>query len=52
MHWQAFAKSVGLQEEIIRGLCEKEHLPTIRFGKHRFINLAKLQKMCLERDEL
>lgn len=52
MHWQAFAKSVGLDEEVVRGLCEKDHLPTIKLGKHRFINLAKLQQMCLERDEL
>lgn len=51
MHWLAFAKSVGLEEEVVRGLCGKGHLPTIRLGKHRFINLAKLQQMCLEGEE-
>ncbi|GBG01444.1 hypothetical protein AZSI13_07710 [Azospira sp. I13] len=48
MHWQAFARSVGLDEDVVRGLCDKGHFPTLKLGKHRFVNLAKLAQTCLE----
>lgn len=47
MHWRQFAHMVGLEEGVIRGLCDKGHLPSITLGKNRFINLAKLTQQCL-----
>lgn len=48
MHWQAFARSVGLDDDVVRGLCDKGHLPVLKIGKHRFVNLAVLTRTCLE----
>lgn len=47
MEWVKFAESVGLPSDVIRGLLDKEHLPAIKFGKRRFVNLARLTQMCL-----
>lgn len=47
MHWRFFAQQVGVDEGVIRGLCEKGHLPIIHFGRHRFINLARLTAECM-----
>lgn len=47
MEWVRFAETVGLPAEVVRGLLDKDHLPAIRFGKRRFVNLAKLTQMCL-----
>lgn len=47
MHWKKFAEVVGIEEGVLRGLCARDHIPSICFGKHRFINLARLQAMCL-----
>lgn len=47
MHWRQFALAVGLDDGVIRGLCDKGHLPSITLGKNRFINLAKLTQQCL-----
>jgi hypothetical protein len=51
MHWRYFAQQVGVEEGVIRGLCEKGHLPVIHFGRHRFINLARLTAECLAQAE-
>lgn len=47
MYWRKFADVVGLEEGVLRGLMEKEYLPSVVFGRHRFINLAKLTQQCL-----
>lgn len=48
MHWKKFAEVVGIEEGVLRGLCDRDHIPSICFGKHRFINLAKLNHLCLD----
>lgn len=50
MHWKKFATVVGIEEGVLRGLCAREHIPSICFGRHRFINLAKLHALCLNQD--
>lgn len=49
MHWRKFAEVVGLDEGVLRGMCEKDYIPSIVLGKHRFINLVKLTQLCLEK---
>lgn len=45
-----FSEMSGLSEEILRGMIERGHLPTLKVGKHRMINVALLTKECLEQD--
>lgn len=47
MEWVRFSEVVGLPPDVIRGLLDKEHLPSIKFGKRRFVNLARLTQVCL-----
>ncbi len=47
MHWKKFAEVVGINEGVLRGLCDRNYIPSISFGRHRFINLAKLNQICL-----
>lgn len=51
MHWKRFAELVGVEEEIVRGFCEKGYLPHLTIGKHRFINLAQFTQRCLTETE-
>jgi hypothetical protein len=45
---QLFSQLSGLGEEQIRGMVEKGHLPSVKIGKHRMINMALLTKEALE----
>lgn len=45
-----FSELSGLSEEILRGMIERGHLPTLKVGKHRMINVALLTKECLDQD--
>ena len=45
-----FSEMSGLTEETLRGMIERGHLPTLKVGKHRMINVALLTKECLEQD--
>lgn len=47
MEWSRFAELVGLPRDVIRGMMDKDHLPSVKFGKRRFVNLAALTQMCL-----
>lgn len=47
MHWRLFAELVGIEEEVLRGMCQKGHIPVVNIGKYRFINLAKLNADCM-----
>jgi hypothetical protein len=49
IYWKHFATLIGLDEEVVRGMCEKRHLPVVRFGKYRFVNLALLTSQCLQK---
>jgi hypothetical protein len=46
MAWRHFAVVVGLGEDVVRGLIDHGHLPTIKIGKYRFVNLLKLSYVC------
>lgn len=43
-----FSQITGLNEEIIRGMISRGHLPTVKIGRHRLINLAQLSKEALD----
>jgi excisionase family DNA binding protein len=43
-----FSQLTGLTEETIRGMIERGHLPTVKIGKHRMVNVALLTKDALE----
>jgi len=45
-----FSEMSGLTEETIRGMIERGHLPTVKVGKHRMINVALLTKESLDRE--
>lgn len=45
-----FSELSGLSEEIIRGMVDRGHLPSMKIGKHRMINIAVLQRECLEQE--
>lgn len=45
-----FSEISGLTEETLRGMIERGHLPTLKVGKHRMINVALLTKECLAQD--
>lgn len=45
-----FSEISGLTEETLRGMIERGHLPTLKVGKHRMINVALLTKECLDQD--
>ncbi|NMG49189.1 hypothetical protein GO613_13860 [Azoarcus communis] len=47
MHWRLFAQLVGVEEGVMRGMCEKGHVPIVQIGRHRFINLALLHSECM-----
>tara|TARA_B100000749_G_C18371129_1_gene441796 strand:+ start:814 stop:1032 length:219 start_codon:yes stop_codon:yes gene_type:complete len=43
-----FAQLTGLSEDIVRGMVNRGHLPTVRIGRHRLINVALITKEALE----
>ena len=43
-----FSGMSGLTEETIRGMAERGHLPTIKVGRHRMINVAAITRDALE----
>jgi hypothetical protein len=48
MSWRKFADMVGIEQEVVRGMCDRGHLPVVRIGKYRFVNLAVLAQRCLQ----
>lgn len=43
-----FSQLTGLTEETIRGMIERGHLPTVKLGKHRMVNVALITRDALE----
>lgn len=39
---EQFASNTGLGEDVVRGLIEKGHLPSIKVGRYRLVNIARL----------
>lgn len=44
---ERFAELSGLAEGVVQGMIEKGHLPSIKFGRYRMVNLALLMKDCV-----
>jgi len=44
---EQFAFHSGLGEEVVRGMLEKGHLPSIKIGRHRLVNLIRLSTEAL-----
>ncbi|MBV1789018.1 helix-turn-helix domain-containing protein [Marinobacterium sp. D7] len=51
MAWREFADWIRVDQNIVRGWCENGHIPTVRIGKHRLVNVALLSHSCLEQEE-
>lgn len=43
---ERFAQFSGLDEGVIRGMCDRGYLPTIKLGKYSLINLVALMQEC------
>lgn len=50
MEREKFANLVGVDIGIVNGWIDRGHLPSIKIGKHRLVNLALLAKECLEKE--
>ncbi len=48
---ERFAQFSGLDEGVIRGMCDRGYLPTIKLGKYSLINLVALIQQCQQADE-
>jgi hypothetical protein len=48
---ERFAQLSGLEEGVIRGMCDSGYLPTIRLGKYSLINLLALIQQCEQAKE-
>lgn len=48
LHWQSFAKFVGMTDGQIQGMMNRHQLPYLVIGKHRFVNVAALTRQCLD----
>ena len=47
---ERFAELVGVEVGVVRGMLDRGYLPTIKIGRHRFVNVAALQARCLMED--
>lgn len=47
---ERFAEMVGLPVGVIVGWCNRGILPTCTLGKYSLINIAVLQKSCVDRE--
>lgn len=50
MERSRFAELVGVDVGVVTGWIDKGHLPTIKIGKYRLVNIALLVKECLEEE--
>lgn len=46
--WAVFADWVGLRPDVVRGMLDKGHLPEVKVGKYRMVNVALLTRQLLE----
>lgn len=47
---ERFAELVGVEVGVVRGMLDRGHLPAVKIGRHRFVNVALLQAQCLADD--
>ncbi len=45
---EKFAELSGLTEGVVRGMCDKGHLPVVKIGKYGLINVAMLTNEALQ----
>ncbi|WP_236012291.1 MerR family transcriptional regulator [Marinobacter mangrovi] len=50
MTQERFAELTGLTEGQVRGMIEKGHLPSLKVGKPRLVNIALLSKDAMEQE--
>ncbi len=50
MSKERFAKLVGVEVGVIRGMLDRGYLPAIKIGRHRFVNVAALASRCVVED--
>lgn len=48
---ERFAELVGVEVGVVRGMIDRNHLPTVKIGRHRLVNVAALQARCLREIE-
>ncbi|MDC0664366.1 hypothetical protein, partial [Marinobacter sp. SS21] len=51
MTQERFAQLTGLTEGQVRGMIEKGHLPSIKIGKPRLVNVALVSQTALESED-
>lgn len=49
MTQESFAKKIGVSDDTVRGMIRTTILPSIKIGKRRWVNIAKLNVLCLEK---
>ncbi|HEX7030366.1 MAG TPA: hypothetical protein VF254_07200 [Gammaproteobacteria bacterium] len=47
---ERFAELVGVEVGVVRGMLDRRHLPSVKIGRHRFVNVAALAARCLAED--
>jgi len=52
MTQERFSQLSGLTEGQVRGQIEKGHLPSIKIGRIRLVNIAALSQEALDQEEL
>lgn len=45
---EKFAAITGLAPEVIRGMVERNQLPSRKYGKRRLVNVAAITAQCLK----
>jgi hypothetical protein len=50
MAWREFADWIRIDQGIVGGWIESGYIPSVRIGKHRLINVAKLSQSLLEEE--
>ena len=50
MDRRQFASAVGLSLDTVESMISRGYLPCMKIGKRSFVNLALLQKRCLEQE--
>lgn len=45
---EKYAEMTGLSEGVVRGQMEKGDIPTIKVGRRRLVNVAKITQECIE----
>ncbi len=50
MHRDLFAQQVGVTTDVVTGWINKGYIPTFEVGKYNLVNVALLNKLCLEKE--